>query len=68
MTQTVNLEEIKCKLTERLTPSGWATKLRGFIQSSDFDTDVTRVNIFATRSFTPRSRHHAKAEAPLPLA
>jgi uracil-DNA glycosylase len=38
MTQTVNLEEIKCKLIERLSPSGWSTKLRGFIQSSDFDS------------------------------
>lgn len=37
MTQTVDLAEIKCKLVEKLTPSGWATKLRGFIQSSDFD-------------------------------
>ena len=37
MTQTVDLTEIKCKLIEKLTPSGWATKLRGFIQSSDFD-------------------------------
>lgn len=37
MTQTVDLAEIKCKLIEKLGPSGWATKLRGFIQSSDFD-------------------------------
>lgn len=37
MIQTVDLAEIKCKLIEKLTPSGWATKLRGFIQSSDFD-------------------------------
>lgn len=37
MTQQINLEEVKCKLVERLQPSGWATKLRGFIQSSDFD-------------------------------
>ncbi len=37
MTQTVDLAEIKCKLIEKLTPSGWAVKLRGFIQSSDFD-------------------------------
>lgn len=34
--QTVNLEEVKEKLIERLTPSGWATKLRGFIKGSDF--------------------------------
>ncbi len=37
MTQTVDLAEIKSKLIEKLTPSGWAVKLRGFIQSSDFD-------------------------------
>lgn len=37
MTEQINLTEIKTKLIERLHPSGWATKLRGFIQSSDFD-------------------------------
>ena len=37
MTQQVNLEEIKTKLIEKLQPSGWANKLRGFLQSSDFD-------------------------------
>ena len=37
MTDQINLEEIKVKLVERLQPSGWANKLRGFIQSSDFD-------------------------------
>ena len=37
MTEQINLEEIKLKLVERLKPSGWANKLRGFIQSSDFD-------------------------------
>jgi uracil-DNA glycosylase len=37
VTEQINLEEIKIKLVERLKPSGWADKLRGFIQSSDFD-------------------------------
>ena len=37
MTEQINLDEIKLKLIERLKPSGWATKLRGFIQTSDFD-------------------------------
>jgi uracil-DNA glycosylase len=37
VTEQINLEEIKLKLVERLKPSGWAHKLRGFIQSSDFD-------------------------------
>jgi uracil-DNA glycosylase len=37
MTQEINLEEIKEKLIEKLKPSGWAVKLKGFVQSSDFD-------------------------------
>ena len=37
VTETINLEEIKFKLVEKLKPSGWAVKLRGFILSSDFD-------------------------------
>jgi len=37
MIPTINLEEIKTKLIDKLTPSGWTTKLRGFIMSSDFD-------------------------------
>jgi uracil-DNA glycosylase len=37
VTEKINLEEIKLKLIERLKPSGWANKLRGFIQTSDFD-------------------------------
>lgn len=37
MTQTIDIEDIKKKLIEKLNPSGWTTKLRGFIMSSDFD-------------------------------
>ena len=37
MIQTVDLVEIKEKLIEKLRPSGWATKLKSYIQSSDFD-------------------------------
>lgn len=37
MNEKVNLEEIKLKLIERLKQSGWANKLKGFVQSSDFD-------------------------------
>ena len=37
MTQSINLEEIKEKLIEKLQPSGWAHLLRGFLKSSDFD-------------------------------
>jgi uracil-DNA glycosylase len=37
MTEQINLEDVKAKLIEKLQPSGWSLKLRGFIQSSDFD-------------------------------
>jgi uracil-DNA glycosylase len=37
MTQSVDLVEIKEKLIEKLRPSGWAAKLKSYIQSSDFD-------------------------------
>ena len=36
-TEKINLEEIKEKLIEKLRPSGWADRLKGFLQSSDFD-------------------------------
>lgn len=35
--ETINLEEIKLKLVDKLKPSGWAVKLRSFVLSSDFD-------------------------------
>ena len=37
MTKDINLEDIKAKLVDRLQPSGWTMRLRGFLQSSDFD-------------------------------
>jgi len=37
MKQTLDIEEIKSKLSKKLEPSGWSVKLRGFIYSSDFD-------------------------------
>ena len=37
MTEQVDLEDIKVKLVNKLRPSGWADKLKGFVQSSDFD-------------------------------
>jgi len=37
VTEQINLEEVKLKLIEKLKPSGWASKLKGFVQSSDFD-------------------------------
>jgi uracil-DNA glycosylase len=69
MTETINLEEIKCKLIERLKPSGWADKFKSFIQSSDFD------NILETlykqreegKRFTPPLKHVFNAFQNCPL-
>lgn len=33
----IDLEDIKNKLVDKIRPSGWADKLKGFILSSDFD-------------------------------
>lgn len=55
MTKNVDLAEIRSKLIEKLTPSGWATKLRAFIQSSDFDRILERLleERDAGKRFTP---------------
>lgn len=63
MTQTVDLAEIKCKLIEKLTPSGWATKLRGFIMSSDFDKILDNLvqERDAGKRFTPPLKYTFRA-------
>jgi uracil-DNA glycosylase len=33
----IDLDDIKLKLIEKLRPSGWADKLKGFLNSSDFE-------------------------------
>lgn len=60
---TVNLEEIKDKLIEKLRPNGWADKLKGFVQSSDFDELIQKL-IDAKDSgkrFTPPLKHVFRA-------
>jgi len=63
MTKTVDLAEIKRRLIENLTPSGWATKLRGFILSSDFDKILDKLLIERNsgRRFTPPLKHVFRA-------
>ncbi len=63
MIETVNIQEIKEKMYEKLKNSGWAEKLRIFILSSDFDKilenllDLTREN----KRFTPPLKHVFRA-------
>ena len=55
MLQTVDLADIKCKLIEKLKPSGWSSKLKGFVQSSDFDKILQNLYDLreAGKRFTP---------------
>jgi uracil-DNA glycosylase len=34
---TIDLQEIQTKLVDKLRPSGWADKLKGFVMASDFE-------------------------------
>jgi uracil DNA glycosylase len=63
MTQTINIEEIKQKVIERLSASGWSRKLRGFIMSSDFDKIIENLakNKQDGKRFTPPFKHVFKA-------
>lgn len=52
---TINLEDVKLKLYERLKPSGWADKLKTFIMSRDFDKILNTLlaEAKANNRFTP---------------
>lgn len=69
MTQTVDLEEIRLKLIQKLQPSGWAAKLRGFLQSSDFTK--TLETLFNLREdgkrFTPPLKYVFRALEECPV-
>lgn len=55
MKQTIDIEEIKLKLSQKLEPSGWALKLRGFIYSTEFDQCIKELAQRADigKRFTP---------------
>ena len=59
MTKQIDLEEIKSKIIEKLEPSGWASKLRGFIKSSDFDKILNILYNLREegKRFTPPLKH-----------
>lgn len=53
--ESVNLEEVQMKLYERLKPSGWGDKLKGFLLSDDFHKILKSLLAEArdNRRFTP---------------
>ena len=69
MTEQINLEDIKSKLIERLQPSGWAHLLRGFLQSSDFDSILFTLHAQRNegKRFTPPLKHVFSAFEKCPI-
>ena len=69
MTEQINLEDIKLKLIEKLRASGWANKLKGFLQSSDFDKIL--IELYKLREegkrFTPPLKQVFKAFEECPI-
>ena len=60
---TVDLENVKQQLIQKLKPNGWADRLKGFVYSSDFD-DVIQKLIDARDSgkrFTPPLKYVFRA-------
>ena len=57
---TINIEEIKEKLIDKLRPTGWSDKLKGFIYSSDFDLLIQKLideREVKGKRFTPPLKH-----------
>ena len=53
--ESVNIQEVQAKLYERLKPSGWGDKLKGFLLSDDFNRILSTLLIEAKdgKRFTP---------------
>ena len=60
---TVDLKNIQSKLYERLKPSGWGDKLKGFLLSDDFYTilDALLTEAMENKRFTPTMKQLFKA-------
>jgi uracil-DNA glycosylase len=60
---TIDLEDVKIKLYERLKPSGWADVLKTFILSSDFDNILEELlrQSKDSKRFTPQIKYLFRA-------
>lgn len=60
---TVDLKDIQSKLYQRLKPSGWGDKLKGFLLSDDFYTilDFLLTEAMENKRFTPTMKQLFKA-------
>jgi uracil-DNA glycosylase len=65
----IDLDEIKEKLIEKLKPTGWAIKLKGFIQSSEFDSIIKQLYDLREegKRFTPPLKRVFRAFEECPL-
>jgi uracil-DNA glycosylase len=70
MSQTLDLEEIKQKIYEKLEPSGWARVLHGFIFSKEFDDIITALAKQSRdgKRFTPTMKNWFRAFEECPIS
>ena len=63
MKENLNIEEIKQKLFDKLTPSGWGQKLKPFLFSGDFDNILIELNRLSiqNKKFTPTIKNLFRA-------
>jgi uracil-DNA glycosylase len=61
--QEINLKEIQLKLYEKLKPSGWADKLKGFLLTDDFLNILITLynNTKSGKRFTPQIKYLLRA-------
>lgn len=69
MAETVDLDVIRNRLIEKLMPSGWAVKLRGFIQGSEFSQIIDTLYELreSGKRFTPPLKYVFRAFEECPI-
>lgn len=69
MDPSIDLEDIKQKLIEKLKPSGWSVKLRSFINSSDFSQIIESLynERESGKRFTPPLKYVFRAFEECPI-
>jgi len=69
MAETVDLDVIRSKLVDKLRPSGWSVKLRGFIQGKEFSDIIEKLHELrqSGKRFTPPLKYVFRAFEECPI-
>lgn len=63
MSETIDIQQMKTKLYQKLGPSGWGEKLRGFLLSNEFDQVLQRLvdDVAEGKRFAPSLKYVFRA-------